>query len=154
MALTFEATDQAWVEILKGDLVLDTDAVTAILVTNTHTPDATTQDEYSDVSANECADADYSQQQVANMAVTLVSRRARFDHDLVVFTADAAGGVGDVAGRYVYYVAGTAGALNATDRLIGYVDLTGDGNATAINAVFSFNPADSGIFEVARPAAA
>ena len=85
MALTFEITDQAMLEIFQTTIDLANDPITAILVTNDHTPDAAAQTEYSDVSANECADADYSQRQVANASVSLVSRRVRIDHDLVVF---------------------------------------------------------------------
>lgn len=151
MALTFEMTDQALLEVAKADIDLEADGIAAVLVTTEHTPDAEADLTYADISANECADDDYSQQAVANAALTLVSRRVRFDHDLVVFTAGASGGIGNVAGRYVYYVVGTAGALNSTDRVLGYVDLTGTGNATAIGAVFSFNPSDNGLFEIARP---
>ena len=68
-------------------------------------------------------------------------------------SADAVGGVGNVTARYVYYVMGTADALTGTSRLLGYVDLTGDGNAAAVGAVFSFNPSDSGLFEAVRPVA-
>ena len=53
--------------------------------------------------------------------------------------------------RYVVYVAGNHASLGDSDKVIGYVDLTGDGNVASVSAEFSFTPdATHGLFKIGR----
>ena len=152
MALTINTHPTGYLELLDGTIDWAVTPITAILVTDTHTP-LTTEIQFDEIT-NECTDDDYSRQQVTTVALSLNTGKVRYTHDLIDFTSEAPAGKGDVVGRYVYYIAGTAGALNATDRIIGHVDLTGGGNATAIGAVFSYAAnATNGLFEIAQPEA-
>lgn len=85
---------------------------------------------------------------IASPAVAVNSEKVRFTHAKALFEAE-----GDLSGRYVVYVSGNHASLEAGDELIGYVDLTGEGDASSVGAEFSFTPhAGNGLFEVARSA--
>jgi len=122
--------------------------VAAVLVTTSHTPDRAADTQYSHISANEADDTDYSAQVVGTKSIAVEATRVRFNCGKITFTAE-----GDVTGRYLYLVYGTAGSMNASDRILGHVDLTGGGNASSINAEFSFTPHANGLFEITRTAA-
>ena len=82
-------------------------------------------------------------------AVAAVSEHVRFTHAKQTF-ADP----GSLSGRYVVYILGNHASLDDADKVIGYVDLTGDGNASSVDAEFSFTPdGTNGLFRVARSAA-
>lgn len=123
--------------------------VYAVLVDAAHTPDRATDNAYSAISANECSDADYSRQALASKTATVEATRVRFNCGKITFTAS-----GTVSGQYVYFLYGAAATPQAADVILGHVDLTGTGNASSIGAEFSYTPSASGLFEVARSAAA
>ena len=123
--------------------------VYAVLVTTTHTPDRATDTAYSSISANESADADYSRQALGTKTVAVEGTNVRFNCGKITFTAE-----GDVSGRYLYLLYGTAASPVAGDRILGHIDLTGSGNAASVNAEFSFTPHASGLFEIQRSVAA
>jgi len=120
----------------------------AVLATTTETPDRATQVDLEDILA-ECADADYSRQNLASEAVSVVSTKIRFDCGKITFAA-----AGSVAGRYVYILRGNvAGAANS-DLIVGHVDLnTEGGNLSSVSAEFSYDPPATGLFEIVRTSA-
>jgi hypothetical protein len=140
--------DAGFLAQVDGDADFSGGSVAAVLVTNTHTPDPATDVDYEDISANESADGDYSQQALASKTVAVASTRIRFDCAKITFTAE-----GDITARYLYLIYGTAGSLATSDLILGHVDLTGSGNASSVNGEFSFDPHASGLFEILRSAA-
>ena len=66
-----------------------------------------------------------------------------FTHDRVIFTYNES-----LIGRYIFYVLGNASSLSATDKVIGYVDLTGGGDASSVQAEFSAIPQSDHLFDV------
>ena len=124
----------------------ETSDIYLALVTTTYNPTRGSQT-WSDISAN--ADADRIALSTLNPAVGLNGTNVRFTHTKATFTED-----GSKTGRYVFYLFGTAGDPQAADAVIGYIDLTGDGDAESTNAEFSFTPdATNGLFQVARTSA-
>lgn len=78
--------------------------------------------------------------------VSVASEHVCFKHAKAMFTES-----GSLAGRYVVYVAGNHASLGDSDKVIGYVDLTGDGNVASVSAEFSFTPdATHGLFKIGR----
>jgi hypothetical protein len=144
----FASHDDGYRDLVAGTADFLNGNVAAILVDHSlGAPDRATMTQYSHVSASECTDVDYSQQVVGTKGVTVVTTRVRITHGKITFTAQ-----GDVTGRYVFYIFGTAGTLNTTDKILGHVDLTGDANASSTNAEFSFTPSSSGLWEIDRSA--
>jgi len=144
----FLSHDVGFNEQIRGDVDFLASGVAAVLVTTTHTPDRAADTQYSHISANECADVDYSAQALGTKTIAVEATRVRFNCGKITFTAS-----GDVTGRYLYLVYGTAASLVAGDRILGHIDLTGGGNASSINAEFSWTPHANGIFEITRTAA-
>jgi hypothetical protein len=120
----------------------------AVLATTSETPDRATQLDLADILA-ECADADYSRQDIADESVVVNSTKIRFTCGKITFTA-----AGDITARYLYILKGTVATAGATDIIIGHIDLDGAGNLSSVNAEFSFTPnITNGLFEISRTAA-
>lgn len=109
-----------------------------------YTPSAT-HSTWADVSAQEITDTDYEQQAVANGAFTEASGTVTFDTDDVSFGTDVS-----ITAKYAVIVLGTAGSLQTTDKLVGYLDLnTTDGTSTASSTNGNFEvQTPNGIFSV------
>ena len=144
----FLSHDVGFNEQIRGDVDFLGSGVAAVLVTTTHTPDRAADTQYSHISGNEAAGPDYTRQALGTKSIAVEATRVRFNCGKITFTAE-----GDVTGRYLYLVYGTAGSMNGTDRILGHIDLTGGGNASSINAEFSWTPHANGIFEITRTAA-
>jgi hypothetical protein len=83
-------------------------------------------------------------------AVAVHDTAVRLTHTKAQFTES-----GSKTGRYVFYLIGDSASPADADKVIGYVDLTGDGNASSTDAEFSFTPhATAGLVKIARSAAA
>jgi hypothetical protein len=145
----FLTHDAGFRDLLAGQEDFLGSGVYAVLVTTTHSPNRATDNAYSAISGNEATGGDYSRQALGTKSVAVEGTRVRFNCGKITFTAE-----GDVTGRYLYLVFGTAGSPQAGDTILGHIDLTGDGNASSISAEFSFTPHASGLFEVERSAAA
>ena len=109
--------------------------IRAALLTDAYTPNTATHRVWTDVSAHECADADYAPQTLSGKTLAIDgSGRTVFDAADVSFGAAVS-----IAARYeMLYLDGV------TDYLMGYFDLNdgGTGNVSSINSTFSvaFDP--------------
>jgi hypothetical protein len=144
----FTPVNNALLKIVDGTIDLDADTVVAVLVDVAHTA-ATTDDTYSDISTNECADPDYTAQVVAGMAVTEpVAGDIKVDANDVAF-----GNPVSIGAKYAYLLTRAGGSLVAGDLIIGYMDLndTVSANVSSINSEFTVGwHATDGLFKVAR----
>ena len=136
--------------IHKGAIDLDTDNFNAILVTSSYTPNANTDDTYSDVSANELATANgYTVGGISlgAMAVTRSGAVVTVDNS----TNPSWTAAGTLTAKYCVVSKRAGGSLVAGDLLLGYVDLeTGGGSVSATNAAFTVTWNVSGLFTVTR----
>lgn len=80
-----------------------------------------------------------------NAYINTDNNRVVFTHDRTVFIES-----GSLDGRFVFYVQGNPVSLNADDQVIGYIDLTGDENASAVDAEFSYIPMNDNLFDITR----
>jgi len=142
----FTFTDPGYLATRKGTIDLENDAIRAVLVDNAHTPSVVNDDIYSDISANECADGDYSSQLITGLTWSEVSsRNFKLDHALINF-----GDAVTISARYCYFVrdADSNGTLVAGDLIVGYYDLNdgGSANVSSTSSDFDVDANASGCF--------
>jgi hypothetical protein len=115
-----------------ADIDLDAATVAWVLLTDSYTP-AATHDDWTDISATECADGDYSEQSVA---VTVSESAGTVT--LGVSGSEVSFGTSvTITAKYLVAVIGTAGSLTGTDKLIGYADLSsGGGSVSSASSTF------------------
>lgn len=125
-------------DLMKGTMDLDgaEHTVKCSLMLTGYTPDKD-DDTWADISANECSDASYSAQTLANKAVTQDDSgdKAKFDADNVTYTSLTA------TGAQTPYYAVLWNDTHATDDLILCIDFGGA------------KPCDGGNFEIIWDAA-
>ena len=128
--------------IVDGTVDLDNDTVKAVLLTTDHTP-AATDSTYADLD-NECADADYSEQTIANPVFTENAGTVKYDADDVTFGTSVS-----IAARYIVLIHQAGGSLATTDKLIGYMDLDDTGyNVRSTNSNFIVRWNANGLFQL------
>lgn len=143
----FLTHDQGLLELTDGTTSWDNVTnVAAVLVTTSHTPDRSADTQYSHVSGNLASGV--SAVAVTGRTVAIASTKIRFDCNIVSFGSNVT-----TAGRYIYFIIGNAASLNASDRIVGHVSLSGSGNVSSTNSVFSWDPPTEGLFEIIRSAA-
>jgi len=131
-------------DILDGTIDLDTNTIKAILVTSSYTP-STAHDTYSDVSATECGNSDYSAQTLAGKAFTESGGTVKYDSTDVTYGTSVS-----ITAKYLILVKQSGGSLAASDKLVGYVDLdTGGGSATSTSSDYIVRWNANGIFTMA-----
>lgn len=141
---SFTLYDSAKKDILDGTVDLDTDTIKAILVTSSYTPSAA-HDTYSDVSATECADGDYTAQTLTGTAFTLSAGTVKYDAGDVTY-----GTAVSITAKYMILVKQAGGSLVAGDKLVGYVDLdSGGGSVTSTSSDYIVRFNANGIFTMA-----
>ena len=122
-----------------------------MLVDNAHTPNKETEDTYSDISGNECADGDYSAQAVSGLTWAKTGARAfNLDHSQISYGSSVT-----IAARYCYFVRRAGGSLVAGDLILGYYDLNDGGaaNVSSTSSDFAVDANASGCFtETITPA--
>lgn len=126
---------------------LGTDDVSAVLLGTGYTPDLANDETWSDLSAHELTDTDYSQQALSTVALTGVTDGYKFT------SADVSFGdpVTILDAKYMAFVRGTAGSLNGTDRLLSYMTLRADGGTiTAFNDRLTIVTPANGWFTLTR----
>lgn len=144
----FRMYDEAIEAMFRSELGnLATMDVTCILLASAHTPDMANHDTYSDVSANEVSGDDYAQLALSGKTLVDVTNGVRW-------TAGNMSWGNPVTiphAKYAVLVAGTAGALNPTDKLIAIVDLdTGGGTIHSSNAEYTIGIPANGIIQNLR----
>ena len=142
----FLSCDQGFLEIHNRTIDFVANAMYAVLVTTSHTPNRANDAQYSHVSANAAAGADLIA--LTSKTIALSATKIRYDCDTISFGANVT-----LTGRYIYICVGSSVAPNAIDRIIGYISLSDTGNVSSVNSVFSFTPATEGLFELTRTAA-
>lgn len=93
-----------------------------------YTP-AATHTTWSEVSANECADGDYAQQNATGVSITQAAGTVTFDIGDVDF-----GNTVTITAKYLILIQGTVAGGAGTDRLVGYVDLSSGGGSVSSTA--------------------
>lgn len=128
---TFTLVNQGKLNILNRTIDFVGSGIAAVLLTTTHTPSVTADSTYGDLT-NECADGDYAQVALTTKSITESGGTVTYDADPVSFGTSVS-----ISARYIYLVAGTAGSLTGTDKVMGYMDLsTGGGNVSSTNSTF------------------
>lgn len=131
----FTFTDPGYLACRKNTINLESDTIVAILVDTAHTPSVVTDNEYSDISANVCADADYTGSFPNGLVVTgaawtqTSSRNFKLDANALDF-----GNTVTISARYVYLVRRAGASLVAGDLIVGFMDLN-DGGSTNVSSV-------------------
>lgn len=118
-----------------------------ILVTNAYTP-SNAHSTYSQLSANECADSGYVRQAVASRALSTTGAYTYLQAAAANFGSNVT-----LAARYLVCIAGTAGSLQTTDRIIFRQDLNqgGSANVSSSNSNFSVSQPTSGWLSINQP---
>ena len=138
----FTLVDQGLLELNDGTQDWATDNHYLVLITDSHTPDASTEATLADISANEVADADYSPQDMTGESVTKSGGVVTFDADNVTFGSSVT-----ITAKYAYVVVGTVAGKTGTDALVGYVDLdSGGGSVSSTSGSFAVNWNASGMW--------
>lgn len=124
--------DSGLAAVLNGTIDLDTSALYAILLAGAHTP---TQIKalYSDISANEIADAGYVRQALSGAAISASGKQRYFTSNAVNF-----GSAVTLTAKYLYILKGTAASPSGTDPILGWIDLNEVGGD--ITAITKANP--------------
>ena len=118
MALSpFTIQDSGLQAILNGSIDLDTSALYAVLLVGAHTP---TQNKalYSDISANEIADAGYVRQALTGAAIAASGKQRQFTSNPISFGSNVT-----LTAKYMYILRGTAASPVASDPILGWIDL-------------------------------
>jgi hypothetical protein len=113
----FTLYDNAKLLLLNGGLNMASDTLAAVLLTSDYTPSAA-HSTWADVSADECADADYAEKAVSGESVTAASGTVTVDTDDISFGSNVT-----ITAKYLVLVKGTAGSLATDAVLVGYCDL-------------------------------
>lgn len=129
--------------IAKNTIDLDTNSFVAVLVTSSWTPAPTTEDTWSDISANEVANGNgYT---TGGTAVTITVNRS--GGTVTVDASDVSWAASSITAKYCVICKKAGGSLTGTDLLLGYADLkTGGGSVSTDNGDFDVLWNASGIF--------
>lgn len=138
---TFQTYDEGKRQTISGEVQLGSDTLTMALLTDAYSPDTTTQATFGDVSSDEVTDADYAQQTLSGISVTLSGSTVLFDADNVSFGSNVS-----IEAKYAVIMVGVG---DSTDPLIAYVDLNTDSSTAvqrSVNAAFEVR-LPNGIYE-------
>lgn len=132
-------------QLQNGTIDLDADTIVCILLGSGYTRDVAAHSTYSDVSAQEIADADYTAQVVGSIA---------FSESAGTVTADSAdisfGSAVTIEAKWAVFVQRAGVSLAAGDLLVGSVDLddtSGTATVSSTSSTFSVNT-PSGLYTV------
>jgi len=148
---TFRVYDNGLLRICNDTISLSTGTVFAVLTSVAHTPNKATHTLYSDISANIIADAGYAAQTVTGITITLVPGATP---EILIDSANISFGTNvSLTAKWCHLVWSADGTLNATDSLLGFVDLnntSGSAVLTSTNGNFAVNT-PNGLFGVQNP---
>lgn len=137
---TFQIYDNWKLRTIQGDIQKPkSNTLTMALLTSDHTPDPTTQVTWGDISGDEVTDADYAQQTLSGVSITLSGSTVLFDAGNVSFGSNV-----NIEAKYAAIMVGVG---DSTDPLITYVDLeTGGDTQRSVNSTFEVR-LPNGIYE-------
>jgi hypothetical protein len=150
----FNLYSAATLSLMSAGINLSSDNFSVILLTNAYTPAADTHALYSDVSAAEVVTGNgYTVGGLSLTGVTWTRSGAT-----CTYAAQSAVWPGTtISARYAAIVRRAGVSLTGTDKLLGYMDLTGSGNQSTTAATWQVNwnnsstPSSSGpVFTVAH----
>ena len=132
----FTLTNAGQLNWAKGDIDLDSNTITAVLVLETHTPNIATDATYNDIITNECADGDYAAVDLTGKTLAEASAGVvEFDAAQVDF-----GNPVSITAKYIYLVQKAGASLVAGDLIFGFMDLnTAGGSVGSVNSDFKVN---------------
>lgn len=125
---TFQLFNEGKRRTISGEVQLGSDTLTMVLMKAAYTP-SVAQETFSDISAQEVDDADYSAQALTGVSVTLVGNTVLFDASNVSFGTDVS-----IEAKYAVILAGTG---SGSDPLIAYVDLNTESGSATLRSVKS-----------------
>lgn len=132
--------------VLDGTLDLDSDSYRAVLLTSSYAPNQSTDDTWSDISANEVSGTGYT---AGGLASTITLSRSGLA--VTLDTSDLSWASSTITAKYAVIVhdADGNGTLAGTDRLLMYVDLdSGGGSISTTNGTFAITINASGLYTV------
>lgn len=137
----FIFTDPGFLAVRKGTIDLENDTIVGVLVDNAQTPSVVNDDVYSDISANECTDADYTATFAEGHVITGIAwtQTATRNFKLDANDLDFGNSV-TIAARYLYVVRRAGASLVAGDLIVGYMDLNDGGSANVSSTNGDFDP--------------
>lgn len=141
----FTVYSNAVLNIGTAALNLNAGTYVMALLTNSYTPAPNTDATWTNISANELATgAGYTAGGVVlgSVTFTLATATATFT------SASATWSSATFTCRYAVIVNRAGGSLASSDKLVGYVDLTGGGSVTGQGGQFVVSPNASGWFTV------
>jgi hypothetical protein len=116
---------------------------TAVLLTDDYTPSAA-HNTFSNISANECVDADYARQAIGSKTISLVGGEVFFGSAAISFGIDVT-----ISAKYVAFVQGTPVGITSASTLLGYADLNeGGGELASTNSIFRLTPDADGWWKI------
>ncbi len=151
---SFEITNPGLLARQEGGIMPDVDTMVAVLVDNAHTPNLTTDALYSDISANECADADYVASFAEGLVLTMTVDETAVNSGIIeddMALADFGAAV-TIAARYFYIVRRAGASLVAGDLILGMMDLNdgGSGNVSSSSSDFKVDAHANGLYRFTK----
>lgn len=123
--------------------------IAGVLLSAAYVPDMAEHSQYGDITAHELSNADYAPTALAGQALTFAAGQIKFSSDTVQFGDPVKLG----PAKYLALVFGHATALQASNLLLGVVDLaTSSGAVEAQNSGFSISPPATGWFSLQQSA--
>jgi len=127
-------------------------AMVGVLVDNAHTPNNTTDAAYSDISANECADSDYTASFAEGLSLTMTVDETAANSGIIMDDMAQAdfGSAVTISARYMYIVHRNGATLVAGDEILGHFDLNDGGaaNVSSTSSDFKVDAHANGLYRV------
>jgi hypothetical protein len=151
---TFEITNPGLLARQDGSILPDVDTMVAVLVDDAHTVNLVTDTTYADISANECADADYTASFAEGLVLTMTVDETGVDSGIIEDDMSQAdfGAAVTIAARYFYILKRVTGSLQASDEILGVMDLNdgGSGNVSSVNSDFKVDAHANGLYRFTK----
>ncbi len=151
---TFEITNPGLLARQDGSILPDVDTMVAVLVDDAQTVNLVTDATYADISANECADADYTASFAEGLVLTMTVDETGVDSGIIEDDMSQAdfGSAVTIAARYFYILKRVTGSLQASDEILGVMDLNdgGSGNVSSVASDFKVDANASGLYRFTK----
>lgn len=148
----FTLTNPGLLAHQDGNIDPNTDTMVGVLVLTAHTPSLVNDNIYSDISANECADADYTASFAEGIVLTVTVTEPSAGIVMVDMSQADFGSAVTIGARYFYVLRRAGGTLVAGDLILGYMDLNDGGSVDveSISSDFKVDANANGLYRVAK----